>query len=171
MPVTASMAPSTPRTPNDTVAMRGANNALSSALSQVVLLSGSPAPRARRVSCNAVATCCGSPFDLTTTQVPLVGDWDCRMGRKKRGQRFFGNCLVSSVLYHPGYLDPLSPGGLEVTADGLRNRAKFPCPFLILPIQYLNSERLLTRPQRSGNQEAQLVLLLSGIKLSRSVSK
>ncbi len=94
MPVTASIAPSTPSTPSEIVATRDANSALSSDFVQVLMVNGKPASSLCSVSCREVTSCCGSPFDRTTSVVELVGD--CRIGIN-----IAGRCSSVSVMYRP----------------------------------------------------------------------
>jgi hypothetical protein len=77
-PVIESIAPSMPSTPNDKVAMRGANIAPFISLFQVWMKAGSPASRSRSLPVMAAASCCGSWLDRITIHVLLLGD--CRVG-------------------------------------------------------------------------------------------
>ena len=99
MPVTASIAPSTPRTPKETVAVRAAKSALSSSFCQVISVMGKPASRPRKVSCKGAARFWASPLPRTTNQVAVAGDW--RRGRKKAGR-----WSSVSVLYFPSSTTP-----------------------------------------------------------------
>src|ERR1700730_18081748 len=65
MPVTDSIAPRTPSTPSESVAMREGNSALSSSWFQVRMVKGSPASRSVNLLLIAATNCCASLFRPT----------------------------------------------------------------------------------------------------------
>src|SRR5208282_4407005 len=132
MPVIDSIAPITPSTPSDNVAIRGPNSAVSSCWYRVWMKTGRPASSRCSVLLMAGPSCCGSRPDRTTNQVEPEGD--CRMGRNIAGAGF-------SVLCNTHHLYARSIRHLVITAHCVGYRAEnFTCK---LPIYYRYAWRVL----------------------------